>query len=248
MGTNKAADDWTKFDERQLAYHTAQWKNPKEATKAFEAFLAGRLKNTKRVMDLGAGTGAATSYLAERYPDTHFVAADFVSNFLDIGSNIARTQGVENLEFRQLDWLELPPTAEFDGVISLQTLSWLPEPVAPLVQIFKNVQPDWLALTSLFYEGDISCTVSVVEHGSGKRFYYNVYAIPQIRRICAEHGYDVTLAKKFEIGIDLKQPEDLDTMGSYTKTVVTEPGEPIERLQISGPVLMPWYMLLIERG
>lgn len=248
MDSKKAADDWTSFDERQLAYHTTQWKNPKESTKAFEAFIAHRLDGSRRIIDLGAGTGAATAFLAGRHPATDFVAADYVSDFLRIGENVAKNQGLDNLAFRQLDWMEMPETTEFDGVVSLQTLSWLPEPVEPLVQVFTKLKPEWLAITSLFYEGDISCTISVHEHVTGQRFFYNVYAIPEIRRVCAEHGYHIASTKRFEIGIDLEKPDNLDAMGTYTRRVVTESSDTIERLQISGPILMPWHMLLIERS
>lgn len=247
MDSKKAADEWISFDERQLAYHTEQWRNTKESTKAFETFSADYLAKSRRVIDLGAGTGAATAYLAQRHPETRFIAADYVPSFLELGAEIAKNQGVPNLEFRQVNWMKLPETNEFDGVISLQTLSWLPAAEEALVQIFTKLRPNWIALTSLFYEGDISCTISVKEHVHEKSFFYNVYAIPEIRRVCSQHGYQVAVVKKFEIGIDLPPPENLDAMCTYTRRVVAAPEEPIERLQISGPVLMPWHMLLMLR-
>lgn len=247
MDSKKAADEWISFDERQLDYHKEQWQNTKESTKAFETFSADYLAKSRRVIDLGAGTGAATAYLARHHPETSFIAADYVPTFLELGAEIARNRGISNLEFRRVNWMDLPETGEFDGVISLQTLSWLPTAEEPLVQIFTKFQPKWIALTSLFYEGDISCTVSVKEHAHEKSYFYNVYAIPEIRRICSQHGYQVLEIKKFEIGIDLPPPENLDAMRTYTRRVATVPEYPIERLQISGPVLMPWHMLLIMR-
>lgn len=65
-------------DKSRLVYHTQQWGNPKESKKAFEEFVRKKLAETKKVIDLGAGTGAATAYLAERHPSVHFIAADYV--------------------------------------------------------------------------------------------------------------------------------------------------------------------------
>jgi len=74
------------------------------------------------------------------------------------------------------------------GVISLQTLSWLPEFEQPLRQIFEKIAPDWIAMSSLFYEGDISCKIEVEEHAAGNHFFYNVYSIPAVSRFAREFG------------------------------------------------------------
>lgn len=199
------------------------------------------------MVDLGAGAGAATSYIASQAPEVSFVAADLVNDLLDMGKNLAHAKGIKNLTFRKLDWFDLKKSNEFDGVISLQTLSWLPEAHRPLRTVLRNFNPNWLALTSLFYEGDISCTVEILEHRNNRKMFYNVYSLPEVRRVAHEVGYRLSNYQKFEISFDLPRPKNLDVMGTYTKKVLDSP-EREERLQISGPVLMPWYMLLLERN
>ena len=47
------------------------------------------------------------------------------------------------------------------------------------------------------------------------------------------------------VGIDIEKPSNLDSMGTYTQRLM---GDKIRRIQISGPLLMNWYMLLIEKN
>lgn len=247
MSTKQRTDEWVNFDDAQLAYHTKQWESPKESTKAFEAFVKDALKSTRSVLDLGAGTAAATAYLAERHPGVNFTAADYVNDYLNIGKAISYRKNIGNLSFRNVDWFDLESTGEFDAVVSLQTLSWLPEVSEPMRQIFEKIKPKWIAITSLFYEGDISCTIEINEHSREKKYFYNIYALPEMERICARYGYAVKDARKFDISIDIEKPANQDIMGTYTRRVFNDGDGSIERLQISGPILMPWHMLLIAR-
>ena len=61
-------------------------------------------------------------------PEVQFVATDFIQEYLDIGETIARNLNIKNISFRKINWFDLKVTDEFDGVISLQTISCLPEP------------------------------------------------------------------------------------------------------------------------
>ena len=70
--------------------------------------------------------------------------------------------------------------------------------------------------------------------------------MPEVARFCAGHGYAVTRDAPFEIGIDLARPASPDYMGTYT-VQAQEAGGVAGRLQISGPLLMNWRFLLIER-
>jgi len=238
--------EWVQFDEHQLSYHTKQWTEPKESTIAFYDFIKGNLLTSNCVIDLGAGAGAATRYIAQSEPEVSFVAADYVSDYLEIGKESAERNKIENISFRQIDWFSLEETNEFDSVISLQTLSWLPELRTPLEKVLTRIKPEWFAITSLFYDGDISCTVEVLEHTNSRKSFYNVYSLKELNRISNEFGYQVSKYEKFEISIDLPKPSNPDLMGTYTQNIRNERGIN-EPLQISGPLLMPWYMVLIEK-
>lgn len=240
-------DEWTKLDAVALKYHELQWQTPKQSTKALEQFAADKLKSARRVVDLGCGAGAATAYFAATHSGVLFSGKDYVGQLIDIGNAIARERGIQNLGFQQADWYNLEEDNDFDGVLSLQTLSWLPEYQRPLAEIFAKLKPDWICLNSLFYEGEISCRVEVTEHTRSAQSFYNVYSLPEVNRFCASYGYKLTKYEPFIIDIDIPKPSNGDIMGTYTRTIQGD-GEDGQRIQISGPLLLSWYMVMIERA
>ena len=240
-------DEWEKIDEDGYRYHKTQWETPKQSTIAFENFALKHISKSKNIIDMGAGAGASTAHLANNFKSVHFTAFDYSAELTQLGTKIAFDKEIKNLSFEQGDWLKMRPTNKFDGCISLQTLSWLPDYEMPLKAIFKNINPNWLAITSLFYEGDITCRIEVEEHKKEKKCFYNVYSIPAISRLCEQEGFTLIKAVPFEIGIDIEKPKNLDIMGTYTRTLFRNNKNTNERIQISGPLLMNWYMLLIEK-
>lgn len=244
---NQRLDEWKKIDEDGYRYHTAQWETPKRSTIAFESFVDEYLIKSKKIIDMGAGAGASTSSLASKYPNVHFTAFDYSSELTQIGNKIALENGISNLSFEQGDWFNLPEMKGYDGCISLQTLSWLPDYKEPLEIIFKKIRPQWLGLTSLFYEGDITCRIEVEEHTKNKKSFWNVYSIPAISRFCKEQGYSLVKLAPFEIDIDIEKPDSLDKMSTYTRRLLKDDHKH-QRIQISGPLLMNWYMIVIEKN
>jgi trans-aconitate methyltransferase len=243
---NQRTEEWQNLDESGLQYHLSQWQNPKQSTKAFEDFLRTTLPDTLSVIDIGCGTGAATAYIAARNSEIAFTGLDYSKELVSIANEIASKRALRNLTFETADWFNLSPDKQADGVISLQSLSWLPEFERPLGQIFSKLKPQWIALTSLFYEGDITCRVEVEEHKrNNRRSFYNVYSLPSISRFCQLHNYHLTRFAPFKIDIDILKPNDIDFMSTYTLRV-NEKSEDPQRIQISGPLLMNWYMILIE--
>ena len=151
-----------------------------------------------------------------------------------------------NLAFEVGDWFALNRKWKgADGVISLQTLSWLSEMREPMVQIFEVIKPNWIGISSLFYEGDISCKVEVYEHSRSRKTYYNVYSLKELDRLANDYGYSVVKFSRFDIGIDLPKPKNIDVMGTFTERVLENSDS--RRLQISGPLLMNWYFVLLEK-
>jgi SAM-dependent methyltransferase len=230
------------------AYHRDQFRHPKESTKAFLRALSARnlVRSNTTVLDLACGAGAATGYFARHYPATDFAGVDIDERLIAWG----RTElaDLPNVRLETGDLYQLPErmAGAVDGVIFLQTLSWLPEPEAPLRAIAK-LKPRWIACSSLFYDGPVSCTIQVRDASkpAGDQPYvdtfYNVYALDSIRRLLASEGFERVDAEPFELGIDLPQPADKG-MGTYTERLADG-----RRLSISGPLLMPWHFVFAER-
>jgi SAM-dependent methyltransferase len=237
--------EWDKLDESAFRYHLSQWETPKRSTLHFHKFAADALASSRQVVDLGCGAGAATAYLATATPACRFTGIDLSAELVDTANAVAARRGLGNLRFESDDWYRLRERRGVDGVVSLQTLSWLPDYEAPLRIVFERIAPRWIALSSLFYPGDISCRIEVTEHTRARQTFYNVYAMPAIARFCADFGYRITKSDPFEIDIDIPEPENRDLMGTYTLRV--DGGGPSHRLQVSGPLLMNWHCLLIEK-
>jgi 2-polyprenyl-3-methyl-5-hydroxy-6-metoxy-1,4-benzoquinol methylase len=234
------------IDPISMAYHMKQWSEPKDSTKAFSNFIADELSHSKSVVDIGAGAGAATYYLARRNLNTNFIGLDYSEELIESAKANSKESGLGNLSFETGDWFDLQNNlGKIDGVISLQTLSWLPEMRTPMVQIFEVIKPDWIGLTSLFYEGEISCRVEVFEHKRDRKTFYNIYSVKELARLAAEYHYEIVKFDRFNIEIDIPRPENVDSMGTFTEKVEGSPY--YQRLQISGPLLMNWYFVLLKK-
>ena len=114
----------------------------------------------------------------------------------------------------------------------------------PMTQIFEVIKPNWIGLTSLFYDGDISCRIEVIEHSRNKKTFYNVYSLNQLNQLAVQYGYEIVKSKRFDIEIDIPKPTNYDLMGTFTEKI--EGSSDYNRLQFSGPLLMNWYFVLIK--
>jgi len=239
-------------DKKGFDYSMNQLKNPKRSTFFFSRYFHELFSASKAIIDLGGGNGSATQFFAKLYPDVDFVCADFSDDLLNSGRKIINTKGVKNLTFRKVDWFHLDDMlGEFDRVISLQTLSWLSNFETPLEQIFSKIEPDWIGISSMFYDGNISAKVEITEHVVDRYSYYNTYSLPQVSSFCKRFKYELAASEDFDIDTDICAPDDNDRMATYTVRVADSEFEQrknlVKRLQISGPVLMNWKNILIKK-
>ena len=241
---NSGGTSW--IDPVSNEYHMKQWTEPKESTKAFGKFFSKELSESQSIIDIGAGAGAATYYLAREYPDTNFIGIDHSSELIEMAKKAMEGLELSNLSYDSGDWFDFDNKwKNVNGVISLQTLSWLPEMRRPMTQIFEVIKPNWIGLSSLFYDGDISCKIEVYEHTQKRKTLYNVYSLKELNRLAAEFNFEIVNAEQFEIPIDIPKPKNIDIMGTYTEKI--EQNLYHKRLQISGPLLMNWHFVLLKK-
>jgi SAM-dependent methyltransferase len=232
-------------DDRSMSYHLGQFENQKRSTVCFQEFTEEQLNKSRTVVDVGCGGGAATYFLASQHKKTHFIGFDSDPALIRAARQATKDNHLPNLDFELGDIYKIGAGRfEPDGVISLQTLSWLPSIEDPMISIFINMKPKWIALSSLFYEGDVTATVIVDEHQRSRQSFYNVYSIPKLNRLAKQFGYNICKIEKFLIDVDLPKPTDLNFMSTYTELLASEGQN--HRIQISGPLLMNWYFLLLQ--
>jgi SAM-dependent methyltransferase len=234
-------DEWQKLNADDLAYHLRQWSRANRSTVAFADFIEPVARQSRVIVDVCCGAGGATSCVAERFPAASFVGIDISAQLIALANE--KASGHPTLKFEIGDCYDLARRSDVTGVISLQSLSWLPDWQRPLEQMIEKLRPEWIALSSLFWPGDISCQIKVEEHARSRETFYNVYALPRVSAFANALGMRVSKYEPFEIDIDLPSPDRMDVMA--TRTVMTADSH---RLQISGPVLMNWGFVLLERA
>lgn len=243
-------DEW--ISNYNKDYFDRQFQTPYRSTVAFCDWLEAEgvlhPKSTSRILDVGTGKGANLYYMANRFPGTQYVGIDINPEFVAEGNQILSNKlpGNKNLlEVADLYNLNPKYIGAFDGVVSYQTLSWLPDYVQPLASV-AELKASWMALTSLFYDGDVNCRIEIEEYNKSideapKKTYYNIYSLKLVERHLKALGYSAFSYKSFEMDIDLPKP-DHTRMGTYTETLANG-----KRLQVSGPLLMSWYFIMAKR-
>lgn len=230
-------------------YHKLQMEKPYRSTEMFIEWLNNKgyfNEKVHSVCDMACGMGGNTMYLAKMFPNIKFTGIDLEQELIDIGGGVAR-EDLCNCKLYQGDWYNIDEKwkNKFQGIISFQTLSWLPEYESALRKLVE-LNPDWIAISSLFYDGDIEYTNKVRDYyrPTGDKeyceMYYNIYSITRVRECFRKIGYDKFEYIPFEIDIDL--PKISKDIGTYT--VKTEDGK---RIQISAGLMMPWYFIVASK-
>lgn len=240
-------DEWT--DEHYADYYNRQFKTPYRSTIKFCDWLneLGVLSKQAKcnILDIGTGKGANLYYMQKRFSNCQYSGIDINNDYIKEGNSFFEEENISNckLEYGDLYNLDSEKYANrFDGIVSYQTLSFLPEYENALTEIIK-LNPGWISLTSLFYKGLIDAKIEInsfsnpQEKNSFRSIFYNVYSLPRIENFFREKGYKIFKYCPFEIDIDLPEP-DHSYMQSYTKKLSDG-----KRIQISGPLLMNWFFI-----
>jgi SAM-dependent methyltransferase len=156
-------DEWLSVADD---YHTRQFREPMRSTVAFcdwlEAIDVLHKHSRLKILDMCSGQGANIAYMKRRFPCCAFLGIDIISDVVQKGNRYLDKLKLSNcrLERGDLFNLEKRYIGQFDGITCYQTLSWLPGFLTPLVKMLK-LDPTWVGLTSLFFDGDVSCRIEV---------------------------------------------------------------------------------------
>lgn len=238
--------EWLKIDEKELQYHTSQYAEPKEYTrhllKEYHDFFM-TIPQGSNILDIGCGAGAVTTQFARSFPHLNFIGIDINEKYIAIANELKSS----NTRF-VCSYLEhFSCEEQITGVMCIQTLSWMPD-YFTFINALKVLEPSWALVTALFYEGSVDAFIRIRDYGRSmeevdfRETYYNIYSIPEFEKHLQQVQFGITTYKPFEIGIDIPRKEGETGMATYTRK--TDDGM---RLQVSGPILMSWYTLLLNK-
>lgn len=246
-GNAMPTDDISNIPKFNDVYHERQWTTCYESTRCFYDFLDkhGALNSARQtIVDLCSGSGANLYWLNKRRPELELIGVEIAPELVDIGNSQFAHRGVEHATMVQgdvykLDAVKLPKA---DGVIAIQTVSWLPDEVA-FIKSATALDSDWIALTGLMIDGSHTFRTVINDHADQAHGvnYYNTFSIEYLTGLLAAAGYTEIFCEPFNIELDLPRPKQ-SGLGTYTEN--TTDGR---RLQISGALLMNWHFLLARR-
>ena len=245
-------------ENSNMEYFKRQLNNPYQSTVAFFDFLEKEelMPPGTSVVDACCGSGANIFYAANRFALKHAIGFDYQEEFLSIAEDYklkAKSERLNAVSFRQEDIYNLgrfseevrDRSVEIDGILFLQTMSWLTNWRESLIQLC-NLDSKWIAISSLFYEGFIEAEITIKTYpGSSEKhtsFPYNVYSIPLVENCLRSNGFKDFIWRQFNLATPISRPDDINKMGTYS--IETKDGT---LLQKSGPILMPWYFLIAKR-
>jgi len=189
-----------------------------------------------------AAEGGPTSFLARQFPKGEFLGVDKEPQLISFAEEKKDQVGIQNLSFQVGDIFNLGNIARAEGVLMIQTISWLPDYKEALTSVLKSLSPDWLFVTGLFYPGEIEAITLIKELRKERQVFYNTYSIPDVQRFGLEKSY-LCKVFPFDIDIDIAKSTNIDKMSTFTITNV----EDGKRYQISGPLLLNWHGILFEK-
>lgn len=115
-------------------------------------FITANMREPKRVIDLGAGTGLLTFFWYQHCPDAAYVLVDIADEMLNVARK--RFDGIENISYQTENYIHKLPDGMFDTVISALSIHHLED--EDKIKLFAMIY-DRLPNGGLFINYDQFC-------------------------------------------------------------------------------------------
>lgn len=236
------------MEDQHREYHRRQYTTLYRSTYFLMQFIESHIDSNLKyqVIDVGTGGGANIYHLSKIMHNTKWIGFDWADKYFNIGRRFLKDI---DYEFIKGDFYKLKKIfnyKSFDISFCLQTLSWLPGYEKLMKQLF-DITKKYIIITSLFTDFNIDANTLIYEYSkdnkqwkSNKPYYYNIYCYNKFRDFCMKNNALEVISQDFVIDIDLPKPKN-NIMKTYT--IKTESSK---RIQFSGPLHMPWKMIIIR--
>jgi ubiquinone/menaquinone biosynthesis C-methylase UbiE len=196
------------------------------------------------IADIACGGGTLSFHLSKIFTNSQFTLVDYLDYSIDIAKKV--NLGNDRMSFYVDNIYLLEKIGDsFDLTFCWQTLSWLEDPKLALEKLIGITKKGGhIYLSSLFnvnHDVDIYSKVLDLTRESGQKqifLNYNTYSEKTIRSWIGDKVSSIEFME-FSPQIDI----EYDERGLGTHTVKTGNKK---RLQISGGILMNWYILKIQ--
>ena len=115
-------------------------------------FIVSNLKEPKKVLDLGAGTGLLSYYWYNYFPKTEYVLVDVAEDMLNVAKK--RFNGISTITYQVLDYTKALPKDNFDIIMSALSVHHLEQ--EDKIKLFSNIY-DKLPDGGIFVNYDQFC-------------------------------------------------------------------------------------------
>tara|TARA_B100000795_G_C22712430_1_gene404098 strand:+ start:97 stop:792 length:696 start_codon:yes stop_codon:yes gene_type:complete len=224
-----------------------QLKKPYESTIAFYKVLLKLNclnKDTKNIIDIGAGRGPTAKYLISKTKNINFLCVDYQKKCIKEGAKLNKSS---RIKFKILDILKSVKSVQnkFDGLTAVHSLCCFKK----LDVVIKNmckIKPKWIAINSLFYRGNLDVMIHMIDYNNKDSNKYpngdfNIFSIVKLKEIFKKNGYKVSYIKPYFPKNKIKKLEN-SGRGSFTMKTDLHPNT-----TFSGPVYLPWYFVVAKK-
>ena len=225
-----------------------QLKKPYDSTIAFyKLLLKLKLlnKNTKSIIDIGTGIGANLHFFSSKNKNINFLGTDYNS------SKIKKAKGLNTnpkIKFKKLNILKSAKSLQnkFDGLICIHTLCCFKD-LDIVLKNFCKLKPKWIAMNSLFFDGDLDVLIHIRDNKNKKLkdnnpdSDFNIFSIKKSEEIFKKNGYKIINKSPYFPKRKIKRLSK-GVRGSYT--IKTELNK---HTTFSGPVHLPWHFIVAKK-
>ena len=105
----------------------------------------------KRILDAGCGTGQRANGVASMFPEALVTGVDMTTASLEAAKEMARQNGITNIQFQQCDLLKLDLGTKFDVIISSGVMHHLEDPTKGLRNLRAHLTDSGIAMIWLYH-------------------------------------------------------------------------------------------------